>query len=441
VISTPNFAALFYGLTHNMNLSMGLACSMITLCIIFAMFYFGKKAKLSRSETSLLVLLGLLVSPNLNILELLYLFAGYYAVHIVVLFFTLGIYAEGINNERIKWIPAVVSVFLAFCLGVQGVRGILVLYAPLFGIEIIRHIYRICCRQKFQWNMISVSIWVCILPVASFIGTFLSPMKRQGFSRNIRNGFTKLFTVVIPDMGKAIGFHKTNILGKLFLCVMLCMILYLLIDILLCMWKKKPLLPCQWTFLVITASPVLTALIIAFTTIDDSERYYFLLVYTMAFAVVLTGQKLSKKCKIIGGILVAVFAAINIYTVYIPILRCEEPPATDLYKVGKYLEEHDILTAYSTFENANTLTVLTNGKVRAAAVDSLSKMNMLVWMSSTDWYVPNVSFTEKTAYVIPESEMESFSDFLENHQGDVSFETQIDDYLIYTSDYNFSVLQ
>ena len=53
--------------------------------------------------------------------------------------------------------------------------------------------------------------------------------------------------------------------------------------------------------MVISASPVVIALIVAFTTFEDSERYYFLLVYAM----------------------------INIFIIYLPIVKSQEPPDTE----------------------------------------------------------------------------------------------------------------
>ena len=40
IISTPNIAALFYGMTGNMILSMGLACCFMTVLIVAAWPYF-----------------------------------------------------------------------------------------------------------------------------------------------------------------------------------------------------------------------------------------------------------------------------------------------------------------------------------------------------------------------------------------------------------------
>ena len=48
IIATPQAAALFYGLTGNMDLSMGLACCTMTIGIILAIWLFMKKAGSSR---------------------------------------------------------------------------------------------------------------------------------------------------------------------------------------------------------------------------------------------------------------------------------------------------------------------------------------------------------------------------------------------------------
>lgn len=437
ILSAPNFAALFYGLTLNMTLAEGLACSLMTIFILSGIFYFGRKAELKRSETRLFAFLGLAIPSNMAILELLYLFASYYAIHTAILFLTLGVYVESIRKREIRCVPAVISIALALCLGLQGARGILVLYGPLFGIEVIRIIYRIYLREKGEKSEWMISFWVLCQLVASFIGTYFPFSVEQNFSRNIRNGFRKLATVVIPDMGR----YRTDIIGKVSLGIMLIIILYLLGDIMYRMWKKEVIDAVSWAFLVICASPVVTALLVAFTTVEDSERYYFLLVFAMAFAVVLIWRKLKSVCRIFLGILITVLVVINIYTVYLPIMRETEPPATEAYEVGKYLEENSYFTAYATFENANTITVLTNGRVRVASVASVDKMDICKWMTSTDWYVPNVPFEEKTAYIITESETSKFSEFLKEHEEEVRFETSIGKYLIYTSDFNFSVLE
>ena len=319
-------------------------------------------------------------------------------------------------------------------------------YGPLFGIEFFRNLYWLYCRKKADKTDRFVSLWVAVLLVLSFIGTLFPVSVELEMSRNIRKGFQKLFTVVIPNMGVAIGLKAANPAEMAALGFMLVTIVILVGDILWRMLQKKEIEAAEWAFLIICASPVITALIIAFTTFETTARYYFMLVYVMAFAAVLAFNKLRREQnKQVGKILrlllslsIAVITISNLFTIYIPVMKAEEPPQTKEYEIARYLEENDFRIGYSTSYHANSLTVLTNGKVRVAAVSSLDKMNVCRWLSSSNWYVPNVPYEERTAYVVPEAEMEDFAKFLELHEEDMQFETQIGEYFIYSADYNFS---
>lgn len=132
---------------------------------------------------------------------------------------------------------------------------------------------------------------------------------------------------------------------------------------------------------------------------------------------------------------------LQIASVYLPIMKSEEPPRNEVYEVGRYLMENQYAVAYANFENANTITVLTDGAVRTAAVSSVAKMDVCKWLSSSDWYVPYVPYESRTAYVITETEKESFEIFYDRHHEEIQFDTQIGKFLIYVSDYNFSCVE
>ena len=89
IICTPNLAALFYGLTHNMVLSEGLACCTMTALILISVLYFGKVLRFQRKERLLFAFLCLMLPADYILWELSYLFASYYAIHVIILFFTL----------------------------------------------------------------------------------------------------------------------------------------------------------------------------------------------------------------------------------------------------------------------------------------------------------------------------------------------------------------
>lgn len=130
VISTPNVAALFYGITGNMVLSMGLGCCFMTVLIVMGILFFCRKASMGGICPALMVFLSLAIPVNFTFLELVYVFAGYYAIQTAILFFTLGIFIDLLHGGKIKYGWLLAGLSAALLLGFQGMRGILVLYGP-----------------------------------------------------------------------------------------------------------------------------------------------------------------------------------------------------------------------------------------------------------------------------------------------------------------------
>lgn len=383
--------------------------------------------------------LCLIIPSGFIMLELIYLFAGYYAACTVIFLVTLAMYASLMERRNIVY-KFIGGILLAFLLGLQGVRGILVIYGPLLGIELIRNIYLMYQKHRRDSFDIWLSLWVLFLLGASYLGTLCTHSAGQDFSRNMRKGFQKLFKVVIPDMGRAIGFGSTNLPGKICLGILLLLSFYVLGHILRRMWRREKIEPYCWAWLVMCASPVMTALMVAFTTVESTERYYFILLFFLSFSAVLIWKKSNNGVKYMISVLAIVLALSNLAQVYLPILKSDEPPLTEEYQVTEFMEENGLFTAYATFENANTMTVISNGTVRVYPVATVEKMDICKWLASREWYCPNVPYEQKTAYIITDSEKESFSVFLEEKARLVSEAARIGKYTIYVSDYNFSNL-
>lgn len=447
IICTPNLTALFYGLTKNMTFAAGLSCCTMTILIILGAFYFGRTLDFQINENLLFVFLCLMLPMDFIILEVFYLFGAYYAIHIAILFFTLGVYINAINKTQFKWFAVTVTVIFALALGIQGARGILVIYGPLFGTEVIRNLYCIYCGKERKKTDLFISMWIVILLAVSFLGMLAPVSVGQNFSRNIRKGLPKFFTVVLPDMCRVLGISSTNLAERVCAFTLFLIIVYLLADILFKMVKKREIETIEWGFLAVISSPLASAFIVSFTTFESTERYYFQFVYVTAYAVVLLFRKWKQDIKLKAGIHLCVSLVIVILTivhfcnVYLPILRAEEPLQNDYYKVVEYLEENNYEIAYSNFHNSDLMTALSNSRVIVAAVDSFGKMNVCKWLTSADWYVPNRPFEERTAYIIPETEMSEFNIFLDLHKKDMQFETRIGNFFVYSSDYNFSQLE
>ncbi len=444
IFGTLNFSAVFNGLTHNMILSQGLACCVMTVLLLLSAGWFGRASGWRTTETMLFVLMGMAVPADPVILELCYIYCCYYGLHTIVLFLTLGVYVRSIGRRKADLRSMAVCVVFAAALGVQGMRGMLVLYGPLFGIEVIRNLYRIYCRAQYCRSDKAVSLWVVILLAVNFAGTFSPFSVGQELSRNIRKGFSKLLSVVLPEMRQTLGLDHVSRTGKICLVILLLILVWMLADILLRMCRKKEIEACEWGFLILCSSPAVAALMIAFTTVEGSSRYYYMIIFAMADAVVLALRKLAagrqRYCTYIVYLVIVILAVSNIRSVYLPVIRSQEPPQSDWYEAVRYLEDNDLTRAYSTFENANSMTALSNGRVRVAAIDSVKKMNVCKWLTRKDWYVPYVPFEEKTAYVISRTEMDDFAEFLAQHD-DVYYETQAGRFYIYVSDHNYSYLE
>ena len=481
IIATPQAAALCYGLTGNMNLSMGLACCTMTIGIVLAIWLFMKKAGSSRISCLLMCLFCLGLAGNIIILELLYVFAGYYAIHVIAFFFIMNCYSSLLQKDwkaskgshRKICGKCMTGLILAFMLGMQGTRGILITFGPLFGIEMIRILYERICRSRYQKKGIILgkqqektsSLWVSGLLVLSFLGTKMPFSSGQEISRNIRNGFAKLIQVVLPDIWKAVGFSEGAPVRNICLGVLVLNVVIWVIVLLVHMLKCQELSSLEWCFLVTAASPVVTALIVAFTTVESSERYYFMWIFSMAFAVILSfeylrkgmmaghviaedpsivslaGQKeddwentdldgsglyqMNRRKKrtyvsLLGTMTAIIIVAagivigINIHTVYQPILKAEEPTASDALEVVNYLEENGYEMAYSTFENANKMTALSNGKVNVYAINSFETMDICKWLTNADGYPEDgIADQDGAAYIVPEARMEEFERFLD----------------------------
>lgn len=421
IIATPQIAALFYGLTGDMNLSLGLACCVMSGGIMVAIFIFMKKAGCRNSSCAVMCLLSLSLAGNMTILELLYLFASYYGIHVIAFFIVLSCYnillrqGDAENTERWKIVTkCIVSVLFAFLLGMQGTRGILITFGPLFGIEVIRLLYELFVRKSKKEPKIIPFIWSSVLLVVSYIGTKMPFATGQEISRNIRNGFPKLFKIVLPDTGKAIGFREGYFLQNICLGILVLYVLWQVLRLAIRIVRRQTVNSVEWCFLVVAASPVVTAVMVAFTTVESSERYYFMWIFAMTFAVTLLWEQ--QRTKIISGvgfIVAVVIIVINLDTIYIPIVRAQEPTPSDALEVVRYLEENGYKEAYSTFESANMMTALSNGKVNVYALNSFASMDMCQWLTSTDWYpVDGVADQSGTVYVVPDirlAELEQFA--------------------------------
>lgn len=440
IIGIANIAAGFYGITNSICLSMGMACVCGTIFIVAGLCFLGKVLEFEKKERWLLLLLVFLLPNNKDQLELLYLFASYYSIHVGAYFLTAACYIKIIKEGKIRSYLLVFISFLHFLLGAQGVRGILMITGPLMVLEVIRRCYIVYSKKKGRKEDRLATAFLLMLNVLAYIGGMIPISTEIPLSRNIRNAPRKLMQVVFPDFLGTFDWDNLMEIEKLSFTLLLVIVIGAVIKIAGKILRKKEVKNEEWIFLSLFLSVAMTILALTFTTVESSRRYFILLFFAMAFAVTLLGKKESKVIKYgLVAICTVIFIG-NFHRIYQPMLVDRSYHDNTYREIGDYLKKEGYENAYTNFDHANIMTVANDGSVQVSAVDSFSTMEVCKWMTSKKWYVPYVPMESKTAYIVSDFRLEEFDSFLQEHRDSIEFKTKIGIFHIYGSEYNFSKL-
>ncbi|MDO5400866.1 MAG: hypothetical protein Q4F17_07795 [Eubacteriales bacterium] len=157
VVATPVLAALFYGVTGNVNTAMVLATELMTLFIIVSFlwmtFSFTEGTAPGRWLLCLFGLLLLICStmaPDIHgnrPSEIFFLQASYYACYLIGFFVVVGDYARTFRSRERRLCSWGLALFLSFALGIQSLRQTVAMILPLLAYEIFLALRRLCLRQ------------------------------------------------------------------------------------------------------------------------------------------------------------------------------------------------------------------------------------------------------------------------------------------------------
>lgn len=438
-LSTVNVAALFYGLTKSICLSMGLACVVAAAFVIGTAGYLSKEMNFSMTQKLLFVFLVMML-PNSKVqIELMYIFAGYYAFHIGTYFLTLGVYLKMLKKKEISKITLAVIFLLHFIIGAQGVRGLLMITGPLMAAEVLRRAYVWWKSREWKGRNNLITGYVLLLNILEYVGGKFPNSVGHPLSRNIRRAPQKLVEVVLPDFMKTLNWENIPTIEKVIFAVCLCLMISLAISIVVKGIGKKAVSEEEWIFMNFFVSVALTTAALTFTTSESSSRYFVVVFFAIALSLVMMMEKKNIIINLGLILAIAVLAKGNYDRNYYPMVMDKSFENSEYIQVGEYLLQEGYEIAYADFERANTITVYNDGKIQVAAVNSFTDMSVCKSLSSRKWYVPNVPAESKTAYIVTPYRMAEMEEFLKEHE-DVILKHQIGIYSIYGADYNYSKL-
>lgn len=284
------------------------------------------------------------------------------------------------------------------------------------------------------------TFFVIMLNLSEYAGSKIPISVGYPLSRNIRKAPEKLFTIVLPDFFNSFEWDNISYIERVSFITLLLLVLILSVFIVIKGLKKLNITEEEWVLITIVVSIVLTIAALTFTTVESSKRYFVLVFFAIAFGIAMVWKRNSGIVKSVLVLMMLVILVGNYRTIYDPMIIDKSFINSEYVQVGEYLIQEGYENAYTDFDHANTMTVANDGKIRVAAVASVSNMEICKWMSSKKWYVPNVSKESKTAYIISDYNMEEFEAFFKEHQDTIEFKTKIGRFSIYGSDYNYSKL-
>ena len=143
VIATPVLAALIYTACHNSVLALAIASCIMTVAVLFC-FYWCIRPFVKKRSTwvgvfcmSGAVILGNSASSYMNGLQYFYTMASFYACYVFVIFLTLGLFFRLLSSKRINSLAVALNLLFSIALGMQSLRGTLVLHLPLLAVSVL----------------------------------------------------------------------------------------------------------------------------------------------------------------------------------------------------------------------------------------------------------------------------------------------------------------
>lgn len=431
IISEPNIAAFIYSVTKNLLISSGMAACILAAALLISMIVFYHKIRFSYIQILLAVMLPFVLSENIDAsLSMLVLYAAFYASHFIVLFIILSIYASGLQRGRITILQYILSVILAAVTGMQGFHCIIYIYIPLLITEMVRQLAMLVIqsgkRKRKKHGRTEIFLWSIVLLVTAMAVIICMNSSGNATSRNIRHSIDKLGNQVLPDIfdlfkGRmtvlVVFFMITAILGFCSLFIHYFHMLWLdshddrsgVSDVNKGAWASVVLL---FSFLAMVAAAT-------FTTTESAARYYVPLLFAAgAGTAFLIGRKQFPPVwlRAILVSVVIVFSSIRILEYSQLLIMYDQSMNTDEYHTAEWLKSSGYDVGYSTYDYANLLTVLSNDRIRVAAVDDFQNMNGCKWLTDKRWYPPIEKKDITTAYVVSDANRKSFNVFLKKQK-------------------------
>lgn len=427
-VGMPTIAALFYGMTGSMQTAAGLACILLGILFLLAFYYFLRKLSIGRpaAVTALLVLCALPINGWRNedqmvpfVTLLLFLFADYYVLHSIYLFFSFLFYLQ-IREQKavtrkimIEWAVLFIA---GSVLNLGGQRCLQVVILPFLVMEILflflesKHFSERLPKERFLATGFVGSLILSFL-ISSLKGFHASYIV---YLQSPREVVEKLLLTVPAAILENFGLNGEARVGSFSSIMQMLVWAFLILlgyGIYYVLKNREEVTDGQRMALgYLGISVGVTAFIIAFTTAEAAHYYFFMSWFAAALIVALLVENLAKNNRFFEGLILAavcLFALMNLkYTYYGAVTTKDN--LKEYQEVADFLEEEGIEYGYAEFWDAERICLITDGKVTMGHSYSMAHLAGYWWLTSTRWYPPTLPTEMRTAYVVRTENREAF---------------------------------
>ncbi len=444
-IYPANLAAPVYMLTHNLQLSMGIAATLCGLFLVVCMFFFYRKAGLSKGGLMLALLIPFVASANLHdYLEMFFMYAGYYFPVLAAIYITLFFYEEIIRQKNFLFY--VISFLIAAVLGAQGMRGVLMVYLPILSAHAVKMIVRLCKKISLSKRDLIVALWLFAQTLLSAIVCRLTSAGVSDTSRNIRHGFEKLFTEVLPSVAALFAGGAGTVHSAL--GAVLCLT-GLVISVYLLFIDRTFDSDIRWTALAsLWAGAFVMIFAMAFTTFEVAPRYSLYIFFAAGCGIGMladragseesAGNPVKSTLPKFRPVLIFIYAAAFICGILFctwgvnNLILKDGSERSSYVEIEEWMQKRGVDTGYAVFDFASDMTVVCNGRVNIYPVSSLREMEGCKWLSNAVWYPPTASADRKVLVMTTDHTDKDFEEFMAGDSSAVVTDsTRISDFNCY----------
>ncbi|MCM1325195.1 MAG: hypothetical protein NC094_05790 [Bacteroidales bacterium] len=455
IFGMPAIAAVFYGITGSMTTAVGLACVFIGAVVAGGLYLFLRKLGLSVTP-ALAAVLALCAIPVNGIRNegqmvpfvalLLFLFAGYYAIHSILMFLTVCFYlhlkkGKAGYREIIGWV-LLWGFTLLIALGGQKCLQMVIL--PMIVVEAVSLFMESdAFARKLPRGRYYATGYVGTMILAYLVSSLYKGQADYPlFLLSPGEVAERIFITVPATVLEGFGIAGNARVGGLdSLMQMLVWAFLVLVGYgLFYIFRKKSEVPKkqQNALAIFLTSLGITAFIVAITTAEPAHNYFLFSWYVAIVTVgILIDCFQKKKAWFADLILLAicVFAVLNVKYTYADAVTTTDH-LKDYEEVADFLIEEGISYGYGEFWDADRISMVRDGAVTMGHCYGMEDLKMYWWQTCKKWYPPNLPEEMPTAYVVKTAKKEAFeAQFTEKDSVALRFENER--FAVYISNRNY----